>query len=102
MASILRALKRKRLLPKPSNDDGMANIGEDANDRLRVRPCNHTSTSALGVVKLALSLGESAAEAVPLVGPPIKGTISAVLKILELLNVRCPFASACRSDPDLY
>ncbi|KLO08067.1 hypothetical protein SCHPADRAFT_622079 [Schizopora paradoxa] len=46
------------------------------------------STTLLDVAKLVLSLTESAAEAIPVAGSPIKAAIGGVLKILELFDVR--------------
>ncbi|KLO18151.1 hypothetical protein SCHPADRAFT_936416 [Schizopora paradoxa] len=87
MTSILRALKRKRLLSK-SSDGGMLANGEHTTGCTPVKSCDRSSTSTLGVVKLSLAFGESAAEAVPLVGTPIKGVITALLKVLELFDAR--------------
>ncbi|KLO08078.1 hypothetical protein SCHPADRAFT_944734 [Schizopora paradoxa] len=47
-----------------------------------------SSSRTLDVVKLALSLTESAAEAIPVAGSPMKAAIGGVLKILDLFDVR--------------
>ncbi|KLO08079.1 hypothetical protein SCHPADRAFT_622555 [Schizopora paradoxa] len=46
------------------------------------------STMLLDVAKLVLSLTESAAEAIPVAGSPIKAAIGGILKVLELFDVR--------------
>ncbi|KLO08081.1 hypothetical protein SCHPADRAFT_622559 [Schizopora paradoxa] len=46
------------------------------------------SSTALNVAKVFLSLTESAAEAIPVVGSPIKAAIGGVLKIFELFDVK--------------
>lgn len=87
-----------RALPKVRVVDSKQQLIETRQDP----PANHTSSrppeqvghnnggyssTALDVAKVSLSLIESAAEAIPVVGSPIKAAIGGVLKILELFEV---------------
>ncbi len=74
-----RLLKRKRLVPSAAK----YNTKDDTNGRALVTPRSFSTSptsTALSVVNLALSLGESVAEAVPIAGLPVKAAIGAILK----------------------